>query len=212
MSDLDLAQKILDGRWMHAARARDACRRGAWAAFVRDTAPKPPSLFGGRGDYRRCLERAEASLQAPSTIEVVIVPLWVCSTEDDTSTEWVTAHGLWTSEQTLSVKEVGPHFDDAAVCSDAMVECTVRAWRASTVVESRSYSPEIPLEVRAGAYGVLAISVDEVISVKVIEADPIPRPAREVPMFASWFEPRVQVAPALGKAIRELSFTASDED
>jgi hypothetical protein len=111
------------------------------------------------------------------------------------------------------VQEVGPFIavNDASPRADALWECTVRRWTAATVVESHSYAPEIPLLLRAGAFGVLALQVDEVLSVDVRETAPLPRPTREVPMFASWFEPRVKVSPELESQIRAMCFTAEDE-
>jgi len=52
----------------------------------------------------------------------------------------------------------------------------------------------------------------EVVSVEVRDAPPLPSPMREVPMFASLFEPRVSVSPELELQIRGMCFTASDED
>ncbi|MBN8228395.1 hypothetical protein JYK02_12870 [Corallococcus macrosporus] len=42
------------------------------------------------------------------------------------------------------------------------------------------------------------------------DAEPLPRPTREVSMYANWFEPRVRVAPELEARIQALCFTAED--
>ncbi|RKG80788.1 hypothetical protein D7W79_07030 [Corallococcus exercitus] len=113
----------------------------------------------------------------------------------------------------MSVQEVGPFIDDedASPRVDSLWECTVRRWTAATVVESRNYAPDIALQLRAGAFGVLTSRFDEVVSVAVREAEPLPRPTREVPMFANWLEPRVRVPPELASRIQALCFTAEDE-
>jgi hypothetical protein len=128
------------------------------------------------------------------------------------STEWVAVHGV-AHEGVLQVQEAGPFIGvpDASPRADALWECAVRRWTAATVVESRSYAPGIPLMLRAGAFGVLGLALDEVLSVEERETEPVPRPAREVPMFASWFEPRVKVSPELESQIRAVCFTAGDE-
>jgi hypothetical protein len=111
------------------------------------------------------------------------------------------------------LQEAGPFIGvgDAAPRADALWECTMRRWAAATVVESRSYAPDIPLRLRAGPFGVLELKVDEVVSVEVRSSEPAPRPTREVPMFASWFEPRVALSPELESQVRALCFTAEGE-
>ena len=144
------------------------------------------------------------------TTQVTLVPLWACSTEDETSTEWVAVHGVLQEGKPLRVLETGPFIgvDDASPRADALWDCTVRRWSAATVVEGRAYAPSVPLRLRAGAFGVLELDVDEVHSVAVRDAEPLPRPTRELPMFATWFAPRVAVAPELEEQIEALSFTA----
>jgi len=68
------------------------------------------------------------------------------------------------------------------------------------------------MRLRAGSFAVLEMRILEVVSVEVHDAPPLPRPVHEVPMFASWYQPRVSVSPELERQIRELCFTASDED
>lgn len=212
MTDIELAQHILAGRWGHRAAALDACRRGTWATFVREIAPKAP-LLAGRGDFKRCLERAERSLAGPTTITLSIVPLWACSTEDAASDEWVAIHGVKEAQTSLAIHEVGPFFDDdREPRSDALLRCTVRQWKASTVVASKSYAPDIELELRAGAFAVAGTVIEEVIAVEIVDAKPLPRPTREVPMFATWFAPRVEVTEDLAAEIEACSFTADGEE
>ncbi|HEX8700482.1 MAG TPA: hypothetical protein VF815_16655 [Myxococcaceae bacterium] len=208
---IEIAQQILNGRWMYASAALRACQRGEWAGFVREVAQAKPRL-GGRRDYERCLALAERSLVGPVLKSLTLVPLWACSTEDGMSTEWVAVHGVAQDGQPLQVQESGPFIDveDASPRVDALWECTVRRWTAATLVESRFYSPEIPLLLRAGEFGVLELRIDEVLSVDARETGLLPRPVREVPMFASWFEPRVKVSPELESQIRDMCFTAPD--
>jgi hypothetical protein len=116
----------------------------------------------------------------------------------------------------MRVQEAGPFIarPDAAPRADALWECVVRRWTAASVVESRSYAPEIPLRLRAGAFGVLELHIDEVVSVTARETEPMPRPTRKVPMFATWFEPRVRLPLELESQIRAMCITAdaSDDD
>ncbi|WP_375757280.1 hypothetical protein [Corallococcus exercitus] len=177
---IEVAQRLLNGRWRHASAALQACQRGEWAEFVRRSAPARPTL-AGRLDHPRCLALAERSLAGPVMAKLTLVPLWACSTED------------------------------ASPRVDSPWECTVRRWTAATVVESRNCAPDIPLRLRAGAFGVLQARFEEVLSVDVRDAEPLPQPTREVPMFANGFQPRVRVPPELESRIQALGFTAEDE-
>ncbi|CAM3967657.1 hypothetical protein [Corallococcus exiguus] len=208
-----LAQRLLNGRSKHAAGALDACKRGEWAEFVNRMAPPKPFLLGRRG-YGRCLAHAERSLAGPVTVKLMLVPLWACSTEDGASTEWVAMHGVAEEGQPLSELEVGPFIGmkDASPRADALWECTVRRWTAATVVMSRFYAPDAPLVLRAGDFGVREAWLEEVVSVTVREAEPLPRPTREVPMFTNGFEPRVRVSPELESQIQAMCFTAGVVD
>jgi hypothetical protein len=189
-----------------------APRHGAWAEFVREVAPATPLLVG-RLDHRRCLALAERSLTGPVMTKLTLVPLWACSTEEEVSTEWVAVHGVAREGQPLRVQEVGPFIavDDASPRAEALWECAARRWTAATVVDNDSYASNVPLQLRAGAFGVLEFEAYEVLSVDVRETEPLPRPTCEVPMFASWFEPRVRVSPELEPQIRAMCFTAKDE-
>lgn len=215
MDDVATAQQILDGRWQHAAAARRACQEASWGAFVNAHAPARPML-AGRRDHRTCVAAAERSLAGPWSREVTLVPLWACSTEDATSNEWVAVHGAAHAGEALGVREVGPFIggEDASPRADAIWVCTARVWTAATVVESRSYAPDIELRLRLGRFGVLELDVVEVLAVERRASEARPRPTREVPMFASWFEPRVEVPAALAAEIAALCFTAEavDED
>jgi hypothetical protein len=129
------------------------------------------------------------------------------------STEWVAVHGVAQEGQPLHVREAGPFIavDDASPRADALWECSVRRWTAATVVESQYYAPEVPLRLRAGQFGVLDMTIDEVLTVEARQSALVPRPTREVPMFASWFEPRVSVPAELESQIRAMCFTAVGE-
>lgn len=213
MTPAEIAQQILNGKWRHASAALRACQRGEWAQFAREVAPARPRVVGRR-DHRLCLTLAEQSLTGPVMSKLTLVPLWACSTEDAVSTEWVAVHGVAKEGEPLQVQETGPFIavDDASPRAEALWECTVRRWTAATIVESRSYAPSIPLQLRAGAFAVLEVQVQEIVSVRVWKTAPLARPTREVPIFASWFEPRVTVPPELELQIRAMSFTAADEE
>lgn len=211
MSRTDIAQRILQGKWRHASAALAACQRDAWASFAREVAPPRPLLVG-RHDHGRCLALAERSLTGPVPRKLTLVPLWACSTEEEVSAEWVAVHGIAEPGEPLQVQETGPFIalGDASPCADAVWECTVRRWTAATVVESRSYSPEIPMKLRAGAFALCEVQLDEVVAVDAHASAALPRPTREVPIFASWFAPRVTVSPELESQIRALCFAAED--
>jgi hypothetical protein len=189
-----------------------ACQQRDWASFVRQAAPPKPLLVGGL-DYRRCLALAEASLSEPVVTSLSIVPIWACSTEDDVSSSWVAVQGVLQGEEPLSVQECGPFIamHDASPRAEALWECSVRRWYAATVVESRAYAPTVPLRLRAGTFAVLDLHVFEVIAVNVRESTPLPRPTHQVPMFATWLEPRVTVPPDIESQIRALCYTSTDE-
>jgi hypothetical protein len=200
---LEIAQQLLNGKWRHATAALEACQRGDWADFVRRFPPPRPLLIG-RLDYRRCLALAEASLRGPETTTLTLVPLWACSTFETEANQWVAVNGVAQEGQPLYVHEPGPFVADESPLADALWKCTVRRWQAASVVDSHSYAPGVPLQLRAGAFGVLDIHVDEVLSVEVNPTEPLPRPTREVPMFASWFEPRVRVPAELESQIAAM--------
>ena len=54
--------------------------------------------------------------------------------------------------------------------------------------------------------------MDQVLDVEAQETEPIPRPTREVPMFASWFEARVKVPLEIESLIRAMCITTGDEN
>jgi hypothetical protein len=208
---IEIAQRILSGPWRHAEGALAACARGAWPAFARSIAPARP-LLAGRFDHARCLALAERAPDDPVEATIKLVPLWACSTEDAPSSEWVAVHGVGEEGRPLVIQEIGPFLDDASPRADALWECRVRRWTAATVVESRAYAPGIELLLRAGPFAVLALDLVLVLDVRERATTPLPRPSDEVPMFATWVRPRVEVPAALGEAIAALSFTASDDD
>lgn len=209
MTPTEIAQQILQGRWMHAAAARRACQQRAWPQFAREVGPKKPLAFG-RGDYERCSSVVDQSFTGPNSVSVTIVPLWGCATMDETSTEWFAVHGVATDGERLEIRELSPFLDDAAPSADAVWVCEVQRWTAALIVKTEDYGASAPLRLRAGAFGVLDQVIDEVVAVHAVDSEPIPRPTREVPMFASWFAPRVTVSSELDAKIRALSFTAAE--
>jgi hypothetical protein len=208
MEPRQIAQRILDGQWEHAAAAVRACQSGRWAEFVREVAPRKPLLVG-RADYVRCIEIAEASLMGPVTSMLTIVPLWACSAFETGWAEWVAVHGVTEDAGEIVIQEMGPFVgvDDASPRANALWDCTVRQWSAATVVETQYYSRSIPLRLRAGAYGVLDGKFFEVVSVTVRDSEPLPRPTHAAPMFTTLFEPRVRVTPELLEKIRAACIT-----
>jgi hypothetical protein len=212
MTPIEIAQKVLNGKWQHATAAVQACQRGEWAAFVRAVAPPRPLLLG-RLDHERCLELAERSIKGPETITLALVPMWACSTAEEPSNQWVAVHGVARSGQPLLVRETGPFIavDDASPRLDSLVECTVRHWTGSVVEDSSFYAPNLPRRRRVGAFCLVELDLDQVFDVAERTTAPLPRPTREVPMFASWFEPRVKVPSEIEEQIRALCITASDQ-
>ena len=92
VSSIAIVQRVLDGPWRHASAARQACRDGAWAAFVRGAAPARPTLFG-RGDHARCIVLAESAPTGPILGSLELVPLWGCLTYETPADDWVAVHG-----------------------------------------------------------------------------------------------------------------------
>jgi hypothetical protein len=205
-----LAQRIFNGPWQHAAAAVEACRRGEWPRFVRNAAPRKPLLLG-RLAHGRCVALAASSFTEPTTTTATLVPLWACWTYETASADWVAVHALAIAGEPLEVIESGPHLTDSSLLVNGQWECAVRRWTVATVGESWAYAPSIPMRLRAGAFVVIEQRVYEILSVDVRETEPLSRPTREVPIFASWYEPRLKVSPDLESQIRATSFTAPGE-
>jgi hypothetical protein len=212
MNPIEIAQHLLSGPWMHADAALRACQRGEWARFIQETAPaKPKGFFAtGKRDHGRCMELATRPPTGPVMTTLTLVPLWTCSTEDFESDEWRAVHGVVQEGQLIDVLRWGTSVDTEEAPSglDTLSDCTVRRWTASMVVLSRNYAPDLSLQLRAGEFAVMETHFDEVVSVEARPAQPLPRPTRWVPMFASWLEPRVEVPPELAARIQARCFTA----
>lgn len=208
---LALAQRLLDGPWQHAEAAREACRAASWAAFVQHAAPPKPLLLGRRA-YNDCIERAVGTLCAPFTTSCVLVPAWACSTYEEEGAQWVATHVQLDGEGRLEVREGGPFLCDSKPCAEQAIECTIRQWTAATVVASEAYGPSVSLQRRVGPYAVLNLTIAQVLTAQLRDGAPLPRPTRVVPVFSTWFEPRVVVPPALDAQIRALSETATEEE
>lgn len=207
MTPTEIAQQLINGAWMHASAALEACQRGNWAEFARTSAPRRPWLFG-RFAHARCLALAEGSLTGPVETKVTLVPLWACRAYETSSTDWVAVHGVAWEAQSLEVLESSPHVEDAALRADALWECRVRKWTASSVVKTDHYDASVPFRLQSGAFGVLELPFVEVLSVDVRSIESLPRPTREVPLFSVWHEPRVAVGTELESQIRGLNVTA----
>jgi hypothetical protein len=213
MTPREIAQQILDGPWVHASAALRACQRGEWAEFVRASASKKPWLWGWFA-YLRCCALAERTFAGPDVTQATLVPLWACGTAETVSTEWVAVHGVVRDRKPMEVLEMGPFIalDDASPSADAVWECTVKRWKVGIVVDGYVYGPGIPLLLRAGGFGVLELEIYEVIDVLAREGEAQSRPRREVPIFASWFAPRVTVSPELESQISAMCLTSGTEE
>jgi hypothetical protein len=207
-----IAQAIIDGPWQHKARALDACRRGTWAAFVAATAPPRPALLG-RWSHGACVRHAATMFAGPRRVAIDLIPVWAGGGEDEVpSTDWHVAHARCIDGGALCICETGPVDRDADPCLDLRVSCQARRWEVGHVVQTRHYSPEIPLALRRGELGVMAGEILEVIELEARPGTPLPRPISEVPPFCSWYEPRVAGLPdSLVSAIRRLSITVDEE-
>jgi hypothetical protein len=211
-ADSITAQAILDGKWTHAAKARKACLAGAWSAFVEEVAPPSPVIVG-RFDLSACRRLAADTFAGPREATVTLVPTWVGDNPDeDVAASWYVGHVMGVDDEPLRVVENGPRDSDAAPAVDRFIACKANVWRVAHVVLTRNYSPEIPLLLRRGDYGVIAAEVIEVVSAEVATGAALPRPNASIPPFCVWLEPRVDgLSPAMVQAIRDLSITV-DED
>lgn len=224
---LEVARRVLDGPFRHAAAAREACRRGSWAELAARAAPERPGLFGGRGDWTACVELASRTFAGPTPVRITIVPAWACSTDEGASTEWVEVHAVFVAPADVHtlvapyIAETGPWYDAADPRLDEIVVLRANAYDAAWVVRTASYAPSIELLLRRGKYGVLATRVLDVLDLaeggyrdgaQVRAGETLPCPVIEVPPFCSWVEPRVGGCPAsLAEAMRALSITTDDE-
>lgn len=112
----------------------------------------------------------------------------------------------------MEVLEASPLLDDASPRVDALCVCEIRRWTAGVVVASNAYSSNIPMRLRAGAFAVLELHFDEVVSVAVRASTPLARPELQVSSFSRRFLPRVVVGPELEHAIEATCFEAAEED
>jgi hypothetical protein len=211
VSNVAIAQQILDGPWQYQAAARRACRDETWPAFVREAAPARPVLFG-RGDHARCIALAETAPMGPVTATLDLVPLWGCVSWETPSNDWLAVHGVRWEGEVMGVQESSPFLEDASPRADALWVCKVRRWKAGIVVGSDAYAPSIPMRLRAGAFAVLEAQMVEVLAVSVHASAPVARPVAEVPLFSRRFLPRVAVALEFERAIDSLCFTAQSEE
>ena len=211
VDDRETVQRIVDGKWRFAARAREACARGEWRAFVKEHAPPVPRLFGRR-EIEECRARAIEAFSGPRAVAVRLVPTWVADADEGESDQWFMGHALFQGDAAPGATEIGPRSEDVELRVDRAVVCEARAWRVAYVVESRSYAPDIAMLFRGERHSVLEGEVIEIASARAEDGAPVPRPRVVVPPFASWFEPRVDgLSEAEVAAIRAMSITV-DED
>lgn len=213
---LSACQRIIDGRFRHAASARAACDAGEWAAFTRRAAPKQPALIG-RGDWSACVELASKMCSEPQPTVVTVVPVWACSADDVPSREWIKVHAVVLgSSNEPYIAETGPHFfQDEPVVSE-LATFDARVYRVGWVVPTESYAPSIELALRRGRFGVLAgnvVVLDRAQSPSYRErgSGALPAPDLEVPEFGTRYEMRAAGVPHdLAAAIAKLSSTVDE--
>ena len=142
----------------------------------------------------------------------LLVPVWACSTFEESGAQWVAAHVEARTEAALVVLEPGPYLVDADPRVDQVLECSVRRWSAATVVESAAYAPSVPLLLRSGGYAVCGQTIVEVLAVEAQAGKAVPRPTRAVPPFATWFMPRAEVSADVEARIAALCHTEAEDD
>lgn len=205
-----LAQAITTGPWRHASAAMEACLEETWPDFVRASAP--PRALLGLLSHRRCVAIASTTFSGPREVTAELIPIWICDTDDEPSTEWYSAHAERLDGGELSIVETGPRDKDVAQCLGARVSCRAQVWQVGIVVLSRNYAPDIPMLVRHGDYAVLQRDIIRVIEAQALPGGELIRPSLTVPRFCSWVEPRVEGLPAeVVTELRALSVTTDEE-
>lgn len=151
--------------------------------------------------------------EGPQEATVRLIPVWAGDVPDEVpAATWYAVHAVEGVGEPLVIIERGEYLADASQRLDCVVDCRARRWRVGHVVETRSYSPEIELALRAGEHGVLENVIYELLSVEPKEDVALARPTLVVPAFSVWFEPRVAGLPnELVRAIRNLSITTDEE-
>jgi hypothetical protein len=207
-----MAQTIVDGPWQHATRARSACQSGSWTAFVNSVTPPAPILWG-RWDLASCRELAAGTCEEPKDVVLRIFPLWVGENpSEEPAASWYLDHAMSIDDQPLSVIGSAPIGRDADPAIDRPTVCEARVWRAAVVVEARSYSAEVPMLLRQGSYGVLAMRIVEILRAESASGEALPRPNITVPPFCTWCEPRAGGLDRMtALALRALSLTFDEE-
>lgn len=208
----DLVQSVVSWPWPDTPRALEACRARAWPAFVTDSAPLRPLLFG-RLDHAACVRQASGMFDGPRDVLLELFPVWVGDTPDELpAAEWWAVHAMRVDAGPLYVVETAPHGEDAPHLLTQAVHCRGRAWRAGVVVHTARYAPDVPLALRRGAFGVLDVNIYEVLDAQEREGAPLPRPALVVPPFSRWLEPRVTGLPEkVHQQLHALDLTVGDD-
>ena len=211
----DSIEKLVCGRWKRRAEAIEICKSGEWSRF-RSSVTEPGLLsFAGKSAYRSCRDHATGIFSGPVEKQIEIIPLWVGGLHDveEPVDAWFSVHGLKSAGEALDIVELGDYFDDADPCVNVRFRCQVHEWVVGVLVESKSYSPEIELQLRRGRYAVTKATITELLSYGSVDSDrALPRPTQKAPPYASWFEPRVAgLSDELVEEIRALSITVDEE-
>jgi hypothetical protein len=207
----------------------------AWLTDMQARVPEPSWWsFVERRRWREAFAAVRATPTVITLAEAVLVPLWICSNEDEA------ADGDWQRIVLLMGRDGRPDeiADPEAIVGDRLV--LVRAERAkrTRLVRSRGYSPEIPMVVRNAQFGAcLSEGFERIVEVLAVAAsEPVPRPTREVPAFSCDVVPAVSLdalssleqtargdyrsgpdtssfwRDAVERAIGQLRFITEDED
>ena len=207
-------EKLVCGPWKRRAEAIEICKSGDWSRFRSSVAEPGLLSMSGRSAYRSCRERATGIFSGPVEKQVELIPLWVGGLHDvdEPVDAWFSVHGLKSAGDGLDIVELGDYVEDADPCINVRFRCQVREWVVGVVVESKSYSPEIELELRRGRYAVTSSTITELLSYSSVDTDrALPRPTQKAPPYANWFEPRVAgLSDELVGEIRALSITVDE--
>lgn len=192
---------LLDASRPGLERERRAVR--GWPAYLEQRHPRPSvfELFRRRR-WQAAFDLATAVAPSSSVDDGVIVPAWVCDTEDDHSNVWTKTAYLFVGDRSgpealRDIEELD--VDDVALLDDAVGDhvlfVRVERGRRRYLGAARGYAPGIETLLRNDDYVVLdGVGTDAFVAVDRCEAlPPIPRPTRELPPWHSDVGPAVDL-------------------